>query len=761
MTTRMLTPAVCAIVLLLGALHVDAARTASNGSAPWGPQPPAADASYSTADQQAAVEGLLRRLVPHWQSKITLHVFAGPKDQRQDMFVVDTFNNSVSITGTSGVAVATGLYYYLKKYCNVSVSWSGVQTKTASGTPPLVEDPSVVLLNDKFRYYENVCTASYSMVWWNWTRWEQEIDWMALNGINLPLAFNGQEEIWRRTFLKLGATPDQLDDFFSGPAFLAWQRMGNFRGFGGPLPESWHAQQVALQHRILKRMREFGMTPVLPAFAGHVPRAMEKLFPSTTMTRTCWQNFDDKYACPTFVYPNETLFVTIGKLFVQEYIKEFGTDHYYNADLFNELNPPSGNLTFVRHSGKAVYKALMEADPDAVWVMQGWLFISDPVFWTPKRAEALLTSVPQGKMLVLDLSSERLPAYKNLSMFYGQPFIWNMLLNYGGVLGLYGSLKSVNEGPFAARKANDSTMIGTGLTPEGINQNEVMFEFMNENAWRSAPVNISEWIENYALRRYGKANGNASSAWARLAGSVYDLEPSTLIKDHGQYAVVVRPSLHLKNKTWYDPSDVYAAWEDLLNAANDPDIAEQATFRYDLVDVTRQSLQLLFDNIYTQVRKSYWQKMKDKFRKFAGQMMDVLLDLDTLLASDSHFLLGTWLRDARDLGTTKEESDLYEYNARNQITLWGPKGEIRDYAAKQWSGLVRSYYLPRWELFLKSLQNSLEQHMPFNQTAFSKEVFEHVEEPFTFGQETYPTEPQGDSIDISGKLYRKYESLLV
>lgn len=761
MTTRMLTPAVCAIVLLLGALHVDAARTASNGSAPWGPQPPAAGASYSTADQQAAVEGLLRRLVPHWQSKITLHVFAGPKDQRQDMFVVDTFNNSVSITGTSGVAVATGLYYYLKKYCNVSVSWSGVQTKTASGTPPLVQDPIVVLLNDKFRYYENVCTASYSMVWWNWTRWEQEIDWMALNGINLPLAFNGQEEIWRRTFLKLGATQDQLDDFFSGPAFLAWQRMGNFRGFGGPLPESWHAQQVALQHRILKRMREFGMTPVLPAFAGHVPRAMEKLFPSTTMTRTCWQNFDDKYACPTFVYPNETLFVTIGKLFVQEYIKEFGTDHYYNADLFNELNPPSGNLTFVRHSGKAVYKALTEADPDAVWVMQGWLFISDPVFWTPKRAEALLTSVPQGKMLVLDLSSERLPAYKNLSMFYGQPFIWNMLLNYGGVLGLYGSLKSVNEGPFAARKANDSTMIGTGLTPEGINQNEVMFEFMNENAWRSAPVNISEWIENYALRRYGKANGNASSAWARLAGSVYDLEPSTLIKDHGQYAVVVRPSLHLKNKTWYDPSDVYAAWEDLLNAANDPDIAEQATFRYDLVDVTRQSLQLLFDNIYTQVRKSYWQKMKDKFRKFAGQMMDVLLDLDTLLASDSHFLLGTWLRDARDLGTTKEESDLYEYNARNQITLWGPKGEIRDYAAKQWSGLVRSYYLPRWELFLKSLQNSLEQHMPFNQTAFSKEVFEHVEEPFTFGQETYPTEPQGDSIDISGKLYRKYESLLV
>ena len=41
------------------------------------------------------------------------------------------------------------------------------------------------------RYYQNVCTASYSMVWWDKARWEREIDWMALNGINAPLTFTG------------------------------------------------------------------------------------------------------------------------------------------------------------------------------------------------------------------------------------------------------------------------------------------------------------------------------------------------------------------------------------------------------------------------------------------------------------------------------------------------------------------------------------------------------------------------------------------
>ena len=54
-------------------------------------------------------------------------------------------------------------------------------------------------------------------------RWEREIDWMALNGINLPLAFTGQEAIWQRVYNKLGFTDKDLDEHFAGPAFLAWQ----------------------------------------------------------------------------------------------------------------------------------------------------------------------------------------------------------------------------------------------------------------------------------------------------------------------------------------------------------------------------------------------------------------------------------------------------------------------------------------------------------------------------------------------------------
>ena len=43
------------------------------------------------------------------------------------------------------------------------------------------------------------------------------------------------------------------------------------------------------------------------------------------------------------------------------------------------------------------------------------------------------------------------------------------------------------------RQFPNSTMIGTGLTPEGINQNDVVYEFMNENIWRAQPRDIKDW----------------------------------------------------------------------------------------------------------------------------------------------------------------------------------------------------------------------------------------------------------------------------
>ncbi|RYF46495.1 MAG: hypothetical protein EOO38_14005, partial [Cytophagaceae bacterium] len=131
----------------------------------------------------------------------------------------------------------------------------------------------------KNRFFLNYCTFGYSMPWWQWNDWQWFIDWMALNGINTPLAITGQEAVWYRVWKKFGLTDAQIRGYFTGPAFLPWHRMANLDHWDGPLPQSWISSQLKLQQKIVARERELGMAPVLPAFAGHVPQLLKTKFP--------------------------------------------------------------------------------------------------------------------------------------------------------------------------------------------------------------------------------------------------------------------------------------------------------------------------------------------------------------------------------------------------------------------------------------------------------------------------------------------------
>ena len=63
--------------------------------------------------------------------------------------------------------------------------------------------------------------------------------------------------------------------------------------------------------------------------------------------------------------------------------------------------------------------------------------------------------------------------------------------------------------------------------------------------------------------------------------------------------------------------------------------------------------------------------------------LDILKDLDRILATNKNFLLGPWLESAKAMATDSQERKLYEFNARNQITLWGPDGQILDYGGEK------------------------------------------------------------------------------
>lgn len=710
--------------------------------------------SASTEDQSQAAQDLIGRVLGAKANQFKVIVEGYKGTAVRDTFNIVSTGQLVTITATSGVAAAMGFYHFLKTRCGCQYTWAGSQLNLPV-TLPVIPSPGItVTSNDRFRYYQNVCTVSYSFAWWNWTRWEREIDWMAMNGINLPLAFTGQEAIFQKVYENMGFTKQDLQVHFGGPAFLAWARMGNMHGWGGPLPQSWIDNQLALQRQILTRMRSLGMIPVVPGFAGHVPLAITRLYPNASVSRLSdWGHFNQTYCCTYLLDFEDPLFQKIGTDFINMMKTEFGgVDHIYNADSFNEMDPKSSDTGYIKRSGAAIYKAMTGADPDAIWLMQGWLFQS--AFWKPPQVEALLTSVKKGKMIVLDLFAEISPIWSRTQSFYGQPFIWCMLHDFGGVMELYGDLDSVNTGPFIARNSTNSSMIGTGLTPEGIFQNEVVYELMNENAIASQPRNLTEWVTPFHTNRYGTYNTAADKAWQLLKMSVYN---AASYSPNNAHAILKRPVLTPDVRIWYNPTDLYHAWGCMVNASQH---LNNSMFKYDLVDVTRNSLQIISLKFYTDMVSAYRSNNSAMLDLNSRLLLSLLNDLDMLLASDSHFLLGTWIQAARANGVTDQEKDLMEFNARNQITLWGPNGEIRDYAAKQWSGLISGYYIKRWTVFINLLKSSLAAGTKWNSTLANEMMFQQAELPFNQERNVYPVTPRGDSVAIAKFLFSKYKPIM-
>jgi len=226
------------------------------------------------------INGLAKRIL---KTKADNFVFELIKEKTpEDVFELSARNGKILIKGNNGVSMASGLNWYLKKYCNAQFTIIDEQLSLPDKLP-LPKTAEQIKTEYKFRYFFNVCTFSYTMAWWNWDQWERQIDWMAMNGINLPLAITGQEAVWYEVYKELGLTDKQIDKFLVGPAYLPWSWMGNIDSLGGPLPKSWIQSHKLLQQRILERERAFGMTPVLQGFSGHVPESISKIYPKETI----------------------------------------------------------------------------------------------------------------------------------------------------------------------------------------------------------------------------------------------------------------------------------------------------------------------------------------------------------------------------------------------------------------------------------------------------------------------------------------------
>ena len=719
------------------------------------------------------VDELLERIDKGASAKFKTELVKSDKD----FFELDQKGQKVVVRGNTWVNIASGINWYLKYHAGIHLSWNQMQAKLPAVLPAVIKkerhETDLTL-----RYDFNYCTFSYSMAFWDWKRWEQEIDWMALHGVNLPLAIVGEECVWRNMLLKLGYTEEEVGKFIAGPAFLAWWEMNNLEGWGGPLPLSWYSRQEKLQKQILARMKQLGMHPVLPGYSGMVPHDAKTRLGLNVADAGLWNGFQR----PANLLPTDPRFAEIAKLYFDELTKLFGKADYYSMDPFHESNDDA-SIDYAK-AGEAMMQAMKRVNPKAVWVIQGW---------TENPRPQMVDGMKAGDLLVLDLFSECRP-------MFGIPSIWKreegykqhhwlfcLLENFGANVGLHGRMDQLIDNFYQAhtpqKTPNTQHLKGIGFTMEGSENNPIMFELMSELPWRPEKFKKEDWVRQYVSARYGAEDPMIERAWLLLARTIYNCPAGNNQQGPHESIFCGRPSLNnfqasswSKMKNYYDPYSTYEAAL-MMNS-----VAEKYrgnnNFEYDLVDVTRQALA-------DQARLQYQRTIAD-YKAFASREFEsdyrrfllMLLMQDKLLGTRPEFRLGHWTQKARDCGATPQEQDLYEWNARVQITTWGnrycaDKGGLRDYAHKEWQGLLKDFYYVRWKTYFDALADQMKaQQKPQpdllgggpNATKTAAELFQMalpqeitldyyaIEEPWTLQHNPYTVAPEGSPVDVAKEV---------
>ena len=73
-----------------------------------------------------------------------------------------------------------------------------------------------------------------------------------------------------------------------------------------------------------------------------------------------------------------------------------------------------------------------------------WMFYHDQKKWTQPRIRSFLEAVPDDKLILLDYYCDSTEIWRNTEMYYGKPYMWCYLGNFGGNSMMVGNLDDVD-----------------------------------------------------------------------------------------------------------------------------------------------------------------------------------------------------------------------------------------------------------------------------------------------------------------------------
>jgi alpha-N-acetylglucosaminidase len=696
-----------------------------------------------------AAEELVARVVPDAARHFVVETI--PPDHGHDVFEIESRGDKIVLRGNNAISIASALNWYLEKFCRCDISWNdGDQLRLPRPLPPVPAKIHIVSPH-QLRYAYNFCTYGYTMVWWDWPRFEHELDFLALKGVNLALVIEGQESAWIQTFKEFGYSDEAVRQWVVDPAHLPWMEMDNMESYGGPLSPQLVGRRLALGQKIIARMRELGIEPVLPGYYGMVPPDFHEKFPKANVhAQGDWV----KLKRPDILDPNDPMFSKVALAYYNAEQNLFGGAKFYDADPFHEGG--TTNNIDVPAAGRAIQKAM----GDATWVLQSWGLNPRP---------DMVRALDKDKVLVLDLYCDDHENWRLRNNFDGAPWLWCVVNCFGGNSKLGGRLAWMAQGPDAAlTDPNKGRMSGIGALMEATGVNPALWEMFWQNSWRAEAPDMDSWPNLYTERRYGAKISAAEQAWKILLDTAYN-EPPAGTAHVNKPAICSRPTLMQPKlpsimlqpiqsrpitQLHYAPERLVEAWKLMLDAA--PQAQTSDGYRFDLCDVGRQVLANLSASYNQQIITAFQAHDAKSLRTASDKMLGLIRDMDELAGTRREWLLGAWIANARNWGASREGRDRCERNARELLTTWTRYDNITDYANRQWNGLLGDFYDHRWQLWLDALNESVDNNTPLDEKAVNARIrdWEVAWTRQTGGH--FLTAPRGDAVAISQKLYDKY-----
>lgn len=632
------------------------------------------------------MQELIKRNTPEIADKFALEI----EDRREgkSFYEIEARDSKIVLRGDCKISLAMAYYRYLKDCCNVNLAHCGNDRIGNITDAPLPNGKTFRIIEQDKRAYMNYCTFSYSARWWDWERWEREIDYMAMRGINMPLSIVGYEAVLFYTLRDLGYTDDGALNFISGPAYFPWQLMGNLDSYFSLTDKGYVDKRLELGKKIINRELELGMTPIQQGCSGQVPSTILRVLPRTNAYNVpSWCGFPVTYQ----IDPLDRNFKKFGLALLEKQRQLFGAHHYYACDPFHENKPPIKGDKYLQNVGKAISELYTSFDSQAVWVMQAW-----------SLREQIVKAVDKDKLLILDIDGSKCEATDG---FWGYNFISGTLNNFGDRNTLHGSIDALAENKFTKEKEKYPNIVGTGLFMEGIFQNPLYFDLASDMLTRSDRPELDPWLKAYARRRYGSDEECLFEAVKGMHETCYS---KSCTGRETASIICARPAYEQRHtapndvfELRYDNKKLLDALENLLKAQH----AYTDGYRFDVCDLTRQVLSNYAKELYKSSIRAFDSKNIALFEKSVNAFVRLLEDVDRLLMTRPELTLGEHVRQANAYACTDKDRQNFELNELYMLTIWGParSSQLYDYAWKEWGGMIKTLYLPRWYSFFEQM----------------------------------------------------------